>query len=87
MLDDGMPTEEVQEKALDIMKHRSEPTAKDKMKIKSYIDSLYALQKINHVKTDDLVHIDHWGKSVDGRVIVLDYGFTEKVEREHYQDL
>ena len=27
----------------------------------------------------DLIAFDHWGKTSDGRVVVLDYGFTESV--------
>jgi len=28
--------------------------------------------------------IDHWGKTPDGRVVLLDYGFTEAVNQKHY---
>lgn len=28
--------------------------------------------------------IDHWGKTPDGRIVLLDYGFTEDVDKQHY---
>jgi len=32
----------------------------------------------------DVVRIEHWGKSSDGRVVLLDYGFTKEVWKAHY---
>ena len=32
----------------------------------------------------DVARIDHWGKSSDGRVVLLDYGFTKDVWQAHY---
>ena len=32
----------------------------------------------------DLVRLDHWGKTPDQRVVLLDYGFTEDVAMDHY---
>lgn len=32
----------------------------------------------------DVARIDHWGKSSDGRVVLLDYGFTKEVWEMHY---
>lgn len=34
----------------------------------------------------DLIEIDHWGKTPDGRVVLLDYGFTESVWTDHYKN-
>ena len=47
----------------------------------------------NHLMVGDLIDqlnspfksvIDHWGKTPDGRVVLLDYGFTEEVDKQHY---
>jgi len=38
----------------------------------------------NRLKLGDLTVLDHWGKTPDGRVVILDYGFTEDVEAKHY---
>lgn len=32
----------------------------------------------------DVARIEHWGKSSDGRVVLLDYGFTKDVWQLHY---
>lgn len=32
----------------------------------------------------DVARIEHWGKSSDGRVVLLDYGFTKEVWQLHY---
>jgi hypothetical protein len=40
-------------------------------------------------KTDllygDIVQLDHWGKTPDSRLVLLDYGFTEGVWEKHYK--
>ena len=33
----------------------------------------------------DLAIVEHWGKSADGRVVLLDYGFTKEVWEKYYQ--
>ena len=38
----------------------------------------------NRLKLGDLTVLDHWGKTPDGRVVILDYGFTEDVAEKHY---
>ena len=36
------------------------------------------------LKMADLLVLDHWGKTPDGRVVILDYGYTEDVAMKHY---
>jgi len=38
----------------------------------------------NRLKLADLTVLDHWGKTPDGNVVLLDYGFTEDVATKHY---
>lgn len=38
----------------------------------------------NKLKQGDLTVLDHWGKTVGGRVVILDYGFTEEVGEKYY---
>ena len=38
----------------------------------------------NKLKLADLTVIDHWGKTSNGKVVILDYGFTEDVAEKHY---
>lgn len=30
------------------------------------------------------IHVDHFGKTPDGRIVLFDYGFTKEVRRRHY---
>ena len=36
------------------------------------------------LKVGDLTELDHWGKTSDGRVVILDYGFTTDVSEKYY---
>lgn len=35
-------------------------------------------------RSDSKNALGHWGKTPDGRLVLLDYGFTEKVASDHY---
>lgn len=38
----------------------------------------------NKLRQGDLTVLDHWGKTADGRVVILDYGFTIDVGEKYY---
>jgi hypothetical protein len=38
----------------------------------------------NKLMSADLTVLDHWGKTPDGRAVILDYGYTEDVAATHY---
>lgn len=38
----------------------------------------------NDLSMADVNVVDHWGKTPDGRVVILDYGFTKGIARTHY---
>ncbi len=38
----------------------------------------------NNLLRGDLEEIDHWGRTPDGRCVLLDYGFTHEVWASHY---
>lgn len=42
--------------------------------------------KANNMLVGDIEEIHHWGKTPDGRAVLLDYGFTESVYQDHYSD-
>jgi hypothetical protein len=48
--------------------------------VKGVIDTM--LQ--NHLMLGDLDNVEHWGKTPDGRCVLLDYGFTHEVWEQHY---
>lgn len=39
----------------------------------------------NNLLPGDITKLEHWGKTTDGRVVLLDYGFTEDVYQSHYR--
>lgn len=39
----------------------------------------------NSLMPGDLESVDHYGKTADGRVVLLDYGFTGEVWKKHYK--
>jgi hypothetical protein len=32
----------------------------------------------------DLLELDHWGKTADGKIVLLDYGFNEDIAKQYY---
>lgn len=41
--------------------------------------------RANNMLVGDIEEIGHWGKTPDGRCVLLDYGFTEEVFSKHYK--
>lgn len=44
----------------------------------------YLMKLKNPLISGDLTRLDHWGKTSDQRVVLLDYGFTMDVWEKHY---
>lgn len=53
---------------------------------KAFIDSVRVLVKDLKLEWGDVAVFKHWGKSPDGRVVLLDYGYTESVRDRHYSN-
>lgn len=49
-----------------------------------FINSLISLIQLKKLQPADLNFIEHWGKTPDQRAVILDYGFTEAVRKQHY---
>lgn len=47
-------------------------------------DVLKALESTD-LLIGDLLHSEHWGKTADGRIVLLDYGLTRDVHSKHYR--
>lgn len=43
---------------------------------------IHLVRNLGH-STQDLNNPDHWGKTTDGRIVLLDYGFTEDVRSKY----
>lgn len=43
--------------------------------------------KQNNLLMGDIKEVGHWGKTPDGRVVMLDYGFTGEVWEKHYSQM
>jgi len=50
-----------------------------------FTQSAITVAKSNNLVYGDLGEIGHWGKTPDGRCVLLDYGFTEGVWNDHYK--
>lgn len=48
-----------------------------------FVDKLIDLIRNNDLDQGDLVS-DHFGKTADGRIVLIDYGLTDQVAAEHY---
>jgi len=53
-------------------------------KIEKFTQKILDLMKNTDLLPGDLISIEHWGKTSDQRVVLLDYGFTKKVMRDYY---
>jgi hypothetical protein len=56
----------------------------DVSKQPKFVQSVIATARANELLEGDLSEIGHWGKTPDGRCVLLDYGFTSEVHRSHY---
>jgi hypothetical protein len=64
--------------------YRSEPiTDQDKESCKSAIKILEKLKGFG-LEYEDLVVLEHWGKSASGNLVLLDYGLTTGIYKEFY---
>lgn len=53
-------------------------------KVFDFLDKLLSVKEANELEEADLTSIGHWGKTADGRVVILDYGYTTNVRQTHY---
>jgi hypothetical protein len=52
---------------------------------KSFTETCVKLSDVHDLIVADLVTLDHWGKTADGRIVLLDYGFNSRVYDKHYK--
>ncbi len=84
---DGIATEAIQDKLLElprgqmlVLKKRLEKYLENPH---PFVDKIADLVHNNDLNTGDIVS-DHFGKTADGRIVLIDYGFTEDVAEEFY---
>jgi hypothetical protein len=51
-----------------------------------FIKMVWEAIEIGDLSMGDIVKLDHWGKTADGMIVLLDYGFTEIVRMTHYSN-
>lgn len=54
------------------------------MKSNPWIAKIVELILDSEIVVADLEEYDHWGKTADGRLVILDYGYSDDVKRKHY---
>lgn len=52
---------------------------------RDFLEAVASLMQSADLLGGDLKYVDHWGKTSDGRVVLLDYGFTGEVWSQHYK--
>lgn len=84
---DGIATEAIQDKLLElprgqmlVLKKRLEKYLENPH---PFVKKIKDLVNSNNLNTGDLVS-DHFGKTADGRIVLIDYGLTEEVAQELY---
>lgn len=50
-----------------------------------FIDAVAQLKEKHDLEVSDITQIEHWGRASDGRIVLLDYGFTFDVMMKHYR--
>lgn len=60
-----------------------EPT---KHKVLQFMEDLHELMIENDLEPGDIEVPEHWGKTADGRLVLLDYGLTADILQAHYQN-
>lgn len=50
-----------------------------------FMDVLANTIRKNKLELGDIAVLQHWGKTEDGRLVMLDYGFTTAVAKKHYR--
>jgi uncharacterized protein YeaC (DUF1315 family) len=51
-----------------------------------FIQAAVATIRANQLLMADIEVLEHWGKTPDGRAVLLDYGFTREVWKNHYKE-
>lgn len=64
---------------------RSEHITLDQKSIE-FITAVFTMARNTKILRGDLSRVDHWGKTTNGQVVVLDYGFTENVREKYYSN-
>lgn len=54
------------------------------LKTNKWVRNFLKMAKKYDLLPEDLTFLDHWGKTADGRVVLLDYGYTALVHDLHY---
>jgi len=60
------------------------PEFDDVYKNSEFLNSLISVIKDTDLWVADLFDPGHWGKTADGRVVILDFGFTKEISRKFY---
>src|SRR5690606_29938494 len=48
------------------------------------VEALIELIQDKNAMSADMGRIEHWGKTASGKVVLLDYGYSREVARQHY---
>lgn len=50
----------------------------------TFVESVLLMIESNGLLPGDVATYEHWGMTASGRVAILDYGYTSRVDKDHY---
>lgn len=56
----------------------------DAMKKSDFFVGIISAMKTNRLMSGDILELDHYGKTVNGTIVLFDYGFTEEIAKKFY---
>lgn len=58
----------------------------DHMITSDFFHGIVAAMKDNRLMPGDILEVDHYGKTSDGKIVLYDYGFTEEIAQKFYAE-
>ncbi len=55
-------------------------------KAQSWVQSILRMIEVANLLEGDFMKIEHWGKTVTNRIVLMDYGYTDDVQKRHYSN-
>lgn len=55
------------------------------MSSSEFFHGIISAMQENHLMSGDILEVDHYGKTSDGKIVLLDYGFTEDIANKFYR--
>jgi len=58
----------------------------DSMRTSEFFNGIVSAMKENRLMPGDILEVDHYGKTPDGKIVLFDYGLTEEIAKKFYSE-